>query len=126
MRWTTITFTASEARDAQATRAELQAELGLDPSRPVILFASKLQTRKHCEDLLEAYIESLSGKPGRRTRPYLVIVGDGEERARWRIRLQPAASADYDSAAFAISRSCRASSTSVPSSCCPRAMNPGD
>jgi glycosyltransferase involved in cell wall biosynthesis len=65
---------------ARAGRAELQVELGLDPSRPVILFASKLQTRKRCEDLLQAYI-NLSPGDGREPDPYLVIVGDGEERA---------------------------------------------
>jgi glycosyltransferase involved in cell wall biosynthesis len=65
---------------ARTGRAELQTELGLDPSRPVILFASKLQTRKRCEDLLQAYI-NLSPGDGREPDPYLVIVGDGEERA---------------------------------------------
>ena len=57
-------------------------ELNLDVSRPVILFASKLQNRKRCEDLLEAYL-NLSSVNGKRTSslPYLVIVGDGEERA---------------------------------------------
>jgi glycosyltransferase involved in cell wall biosynthesis len=65
---------------ARAGRTELQAELSLDPSRPVILFASKLQTRKRCEDLLQAYI-NLSTGDGREPDPYLVIVGDGEERA---------------------------------------------
>ena len=65
---------------ARTGRTELQTELGLDPSRPVILFASKLQTRKRCEDLLQAYI-NLSPGDGREPDPYLVIVGDGEERA---------------------------------------------
>jgi glycosyltransferase involved in cell wall biosynthesis len=65
---------------ARTGRVELQTELGLDPSRPVILFASKLQTRKRCEDLLQAYI-NLSPGDGREPDPYLVIVGDGEERA---------------------------------------------
>jgi glycosyltransferase involved in cell wall biosynthesis len=68
------------SEEARAGRTELQAELGLDPSRPVILFASKLQTRKRCEDLLQAYI-NLSPGDGREPDPYLVIVGDGEERA---------------------------------------------
>jgi glycosyltransferase involved in cell wall biosynthesis len=61
-------------------RAELQKELNLDPQRPVILFASKLQRRKRCEDLVEAY-RNLSPSPGVEPHPYLVIVGDGEERA---------------------------------------------
>ena len=58
---------------------DLQQELGLDPSRPVILFASKLQTRKRCADLIEAYM-NLAPAPGQEPHPYLVIVGDGEER----------------------------------------------
>jgi glycosyltransferase involved in cell wall biosynthesis len=64
---------------AAATRAQLRAELNLDPSRPVILYASKLQTRKRCIDLVEAYAQ-LSPGDGREPRPYLLIVGDGEER----------------------------------------------
>jgi glycosyltransferase involved in cell wall biosynthesis len=46
----------------------------------VILFASKLQSRKRCSDLLEAY-RNLSAGRGIEPFPYLVIVGDGEERA---------------------------------------------
>lgn len=66
--------------EARGRRAELQAELQVDPSRPVILFASKLQNRKRCGDLLEAYLR-LCPAPGMEPHPYLVIVGDGEERA---------------------------------------------
>jgi glycosyltransferase involved in cell wall biosynthesis len=68
------------SREAQSRREELRAELRLDPSRPVILFASKLQSRKRAADLLEAYAR-LSPEPGMEPYPYLVIVGDGEERA---------------------------------------------
>ena len=68
------------AREAQSGRASLQAELGLDPSRPVILFASKLQPRKHCDHLIKAYAR-LASTPGAEPDPYLIIVGDGEERA---------------------------------------------
>lgn len=73
-------YFADRAREAQAGRASLQAELGLDSTRPVILFASKLQTRKHCDHLIDAYAR-LSPAPGTDPSPYLVIVGDGEERA---------------------------------------------
>jgi glycosyltransferase involved in cell wall biosynthesis len=66
--------------EAAAGRNELLKELNLDVSRPVILFASKLQKRKRCEDLLEAYL-NLSPGNGTEPFPYLVIVGDGEERA---------------------------------------------
>ena len=71
-----------QARSRQAVegRAEMQARFGLDAGRPVILFASKLQTRKHCGDLIAAY-EKLSPSPGVEPEPYLLIVGDGEERA---------------------------------------------
>ena len=65
---------------AQATRTDLQAELSLDPTRPVILFASKLQERKNTAQLIQAYAR-LSPAPGLDPHPYLVIVGDGEERA---------------------------------------------
>lgn len=68
------------ARDVQSGREELLQELSLDPARPVILFASKLQSRKHCDDLIEAYIR-LAPPGGGDPLPYLVIVGDGEERA---------------------------------------------
>jgi glycosyltransferase involved in cell wall biosynthesis len=57
----------------------LRQELNLEPNRPVILFASKLQTRKHADHLVEAYRALLATTSG--PAPYLVIVGDGEERA---------------------------------------------
>jgi glycosyltransferase involved in cell wall biosynthesis len=69
----------SRCEEARGGRTALRNELKLDPARPVILFASKLQTRKRCGDLLEAY-RNLSNEPGRNPLPYLVIVGDGEER----------------------------------------------
>jgi glycosyltransferase involved in cell wall biosynthesis len=70
----------SRANEARAGRASLQHELNLDPAQPVILFASKLQQRKRCGDLVEAY-KKLVSEPGLGAHPYLVIVGDGEERA---------------------------------------------
>ena len=66
------------SQEASARRSELQAELGLDPGCPVILFASKLQARKHCDHLLEAYRRLLALQ---QPAPYLVVVGDGEQRA---------------------------------------------
>jgi glycosyltransferase involved in cell wall biosynthesis len=79
------------ALEVQATRGELHAELGLETGRPVILFASKLQERKLCCDLLEAYrqlVSSGGSSPTSQNRdvghlvPYLIIVGDGEMRAQ--------------------------------------------
>jgi glycosyltransferase involved in cell wall biosynthesis len=73
-------YFAQRASEAHAGRAELRTELGLDPSRPVILFASKLQERKLCNHLIEAYTR-LSPAPGVEPHPYLVIVGDGDQRS---------------------------------------------
>jgi glycosyltransferase involved in cell wall biosynthesis len=73
----------SRSREAASRREDLRRELGLDPSRPVILFASKLQGRKRCGDLLEAYLDlcsEIEDEPDEPV-PYLVIVGDGVERA---------------------------------------------
>jgi glycosyltransferase involved in cell wall biosynthesis len=66
--------------EARQGRTALQNELRLDSARPVILFASKLQRRKRCADLLAAY-RNLSSGAGMEPLPYLVIVGDGAERA---------------------------------------------
>ena len=68
-----------QANLAKATRPQLQAGLNLDPARPVILFASKLQTRKLCDQLVTAYA-ALDRRPDGDPHPYLLIVGDGEER----------------------------------------------
>ncbi|MBB5059741.1 glycosyltransferase involved in cell wall biosynthesis [Granulicella aggregans] len=84
----------ARSTEAQQGRADLQDELGIDPSRPVILFASKLQERKRCIDLMEAYLQVIT-RPG--LKPYLVIVGDGEERATLEAR---AAQSGVDSIRF--------------------------
>jgi glycosyltransferase involved in cell wall biosynthesis len=89
-------YFAQRAREARAERAILQAELGLDQARPVILFASKLQPRKHCDHLLEAYARLATG-PDAQPRPYLVVVGDGEERAALE---RQAAATGFDSIRF--------------------------
>ena len=73
-------YFAERAREAADGRASLQAELGLDPARPAILFAGKLQPRKHCDHLIEAYAR-LPHEAGADPHAYLVIVGDGAERA---------------------------------------------
>ena len=67
------------ARAAAADPNLLRAQLNLTPGRPIILFASKLQTRKHADHLLEAYARLCASSPT--AVPYLLIVGDGEERA---------------------------------------------
>jgi glycosyltransferase involved in cell wall biosynthesis len=73
-------YFARQAAEAAPREPELRATLQLAPGRPVILFASKLQERKHCRHLIEAYAAFLKSLPN--VAPYLVIVGDGEERTR--------------------------------------------
>jgi glycosyltransferase involved in cell wall biosynthesis len=68
-------------RAAAVDEANLRASLNLEAGRPVILFASKLQERKHADHLIEAYARFAAGSSAQET-PYLVIVGDGEERTR--------------------------------------------
>lgn len=58
---------------------DLRPTFGLEPGRPVILFASKLQERKRCDDLLEAYLRLIKDMPDE-AQPHLLIVGDGEQR----------------------------------------------
>jgi glycosyltransferase involved in cell wall biosynthesis len=86
------------ARAEQAHPAQLRAELQLSPDRPVILFASKLQQRKHADHLLEAYHHLCLSAPA--ALPYLVIVGDGEDRARLEARASELKLADVRFAGF--------------------------
>jgi glycosyltransferase involved in cell wall biosynthesis len=73
-------FFQRRAGEAVAGREALRKELALEPGRPVILFASKLQARKGCADLVAAH--RLLGQARPSLRPYVLIVGDGEERQR--------------------------------------------
>ena len=68
-------------RSAASPRArdEVASALDLNPTRPVILFASKLQQRKRPWDLWDAYAR-LSPNGVDEPAPYLLFVGDGSER----------------------------------------------
>jgi glycosyltransferase involved in cell wall biosynthesis len=89
-------YFADRALAAEPARASLRSELGLEPDRPIILFASKLQERKHCDHLITAYAQ-LSAASGVEPNPYLLIVGDGEERAHLE---QQAAATGFNSIHF--------------------------
>jgi glycosyltransferase involved in cell wall biosynthesis len=82
-------FFRDRAAAAAPSREALRAGLGLDPGRPVILFAGKLQRRKNPLALLDAF--RLLDR-ARLRQPYLVFVGDGEKRAE----IERAAAADTD------------------------------
>lgn len=80
-------FFHAKAVEAAPRREELRRELHLEPEYPVILFASKLQGRKRCIDLVDAYIR-LAPSPGVDPHAYLLIAGDGEERANVEKRIR--------------------------------------
>jgi glycosyltransferase involved in cell wall biosynthesis len=73
-------FFQSAVSAARRERTELIREVGLNPSRPVILYASRLVGRKRADDLIAAYA-ALSPDGRREPDPYLILVGEGEERA---------------------------------------------
>ena len=79
-------FFTAKAAAARANLPTLRQSLQLEPGRPVILFASKLQERKRATDLIEAFAVAFPAQPAKPSadaaRPYLLIVGDGEQRAR--------------------------------------------
>ena len=74
-------FFATRAAAAQPTLPMLRVSLDIHPSQPVILFASKLQPRKHADHLLAAHAALLAQLDPSTPPPVLVIVGDGEQRA---------------------------------------------
>lgn len=86
-------FFQTMSRSAAPNRESLRAELQLDPSRPVILYASKLQTRKRCIDLVEACLQLCDQTPEEK-KPYLLIVGDGEERTNIEARIRQTSTRD--------------------------------
>jgi len=69
---------AERIAEAVTKRETFRAELGLEPGRPVILFASKLQPRKRAQDLIRAFTKIVDDPAA--GRPYLLIGGDGELR----------------------------------------------
>jgi glycosyltransferase involved in cell wall biosynthesis len=69
---------AERIADASTKRETFRADLGLEPGRPVILFASKLQPRKRAQDLIRAFRKIVDNPAA--GRPYLLIAGDGELR----------------------------------------------
>lgn len=69
----------ARAEQAGPHREDFRRALGLRPGVPVFLFASKLQTRKRCIDLVEAF-QRVAPPHATAQKAYLVIAGDGEER----------------------------------------------
>lgn len=72
-------FFRARCEAAAPHREALRQSLGLDAGRPIILYASKMTSRKRALDLMDAYIKLAvdGGEP----RPYLLFIGDGELKA---------------------------------------------
>jgi glycosyltransferase involved in cell wall biosynthesis len=70
----------SYAQKAAPDRQNLRKTLGLNATRPILLFAGKLIERKRPQDLLEAYAQLMRDIKGARPSPYLLFVGEGELR----------------------------------------------
>jgi glycosyltransferase involved in cell wall biosynthesis len=86
-------FFQFRCRQASEKREDFRRELGLEHGRPVILFASKLQERKRCGDLLDAFLK-LSTMQNNVPLPYLLIIGDGEQRTELEKRSRAAKAGD--------------------------------
>lgn len=78
-----------QAITASHHREEFRRQLGLETGRPIILYASKLTDRKCCIDLINAFLGMKPMTDGQ--RPYLLIIGDGSERAECEARVRAAA-----------------------------------
>lgn len=74
-------FFQKESAKALLTRESLRQDLNLEPARPIILYASKLTERKRAADLLQA-VRLLYADIAVEVRPYLLIVGDGEQKEK--------------------------------------------
>jgi glycosyltransferase involved in cell wall biosynthesis len=72
-------FFRDKAQAAAPGREPLRRELGLEPGRPVILYASKLSAVKRGIDLLEAYFQ-MSPDGVQEPHPYLLFIGEGDQR----------------------------------------------
>lgn len=70
----------ARAQAAAPDREALRASLGLEPGRPVILFAAKFRALKRTGDLIAATRLLIETKACRQP-PYLLLVGDGAEKA---------------------------------------------
>jgi glycosyltransferase involved in cell wall biosynthesis len=72
-------FFRDKAKTASGERESLRRHLGLEPGRPIILYASKLSEVKRGTDLLEAYIQ-MSPDQIQEPKSYLLFIGEGNQR----------------------------------------------
>jgi len=72
-------FFRDKAKAAGGKREHLRRQLGLEPGRPIILYASKLSEVKRGVDLLDAYSQ-MSPDQVQEPHPYLIFIGEGDQR----------------------------------------------
>jgi len=72
-------FFQTLATSATSARENLRSALALKPDRRIILYASKFQNRKRLDVLFDAY-RSFSPDGIAEPHPYLLLIGDGENR----------------------------------------------
>jgi len=80
-------FFRQQAADANKHREKFRKSLGLEPGRPIILYAAKLIEKKRPQDLLAAY-RMLSPDGIQEPEPYLLFVGDGALREGLEVQAQ--------------------------------------
>lgn len=80
-------FFSSRSAEAAPGREDLRRSLKLESQLPIILYASKLQSRKRCMDLVEAFLRLAPASCGE-PPAYLLIAGDGEDRSAIEARIQ--------------------------------------
>lgn len=80
-------FFQRKSLEAAPRREEFRREMGLEPGRPVILYAAKFHDWKRGIDLIEAFIR-LAPAPGVDPPAYLLLAGDGAERANLEARVR--------------------------------------
>lgn len=80
-------FFRQRATDANKQRDICRQSLGLEPGRPIILYAAKLIDKKRPQDLLESY-QMLSPDGIQEPEPYLLFVGDGALREKLEVQAQ--------------------------------------
>lgn len=86
-------YFSKQAAQAAPQHEARRRTLNLEPGLPVFLFASKLQNRKRCNDVVEAFLR-LSPAPSIEPPAYLLIAGDGEERTSIEQRICESGSAN--------------------------------
>ena len=72
-------FFQKKVQEALVEKDALRKQLGLEPNRFIILYASKFMRRKCADDLIRAYLKIAKAFPENQ-QPYLLLIGEGNSR----------------------------------------------